>query len=42
MHGPITIIGDRELLRRAIENLLRNAIRHSPENGQVGIKLDRL
>ncbi len=42
MRGPITIIGDRELLRRAIENLLRNAIRHSPEDGRVEIKLDRL
>lgn len=42
MRGPITIIGDRELLRRAIENLLRNAIRHSPESERVEIKLDRL
>ncbi|WP_320169491.1 HAMP domain-containing sensor histidine kinase [Maridesulfovibrio sp.] len=30
-----TIKGDAELVRRAIENVLRNAIRHSPEGSSV-------
>lgn len=36
---PATLIGDRELLRRAVENVLRNAIRHSPEETEVLIEL---
>ncbi len=31
--------GDSELLRRAIENLTRNALRHTSENSQVTIEL---
>jgi len=34
-----TIFCDRELLRRAIENLLRNGIRHSPEGALIDIHL---
>ena len=30
---------DRELLRRAVENLLRNAIRYSPEHAPIDIRL---
>lgn len=33
--------GSPELLRRAIENILRNAIRYSPEGGRVELKLSR-
>jgi len=33
------IIGDREVLDRAIENVLRNAIRHSPEGAAVDVAL---
>ena len=29
---PITVAGDPELLRRAMENVIRNAIRYSPAN----------
>ncbi len=29
--GPLPVRGDRELLRRAIENVLRNAIRYAPQ-----------
>ncbi len=35
-----TIRGDRELLRRAIENVVRNALRYAPENSSVEIGLD--
>jgi signal transduction histidine kinase len=38
---PVLVRGDRELLRRAIENILRNAIRHTPEGTPVEITLDR-
>jgi two-component system sensor histidine kinase CpxA len=34
------IEGDPELLRRAIENILRNAIRYSPENSAIEVRLD--
>lgn len=33
--------GNRELLRRAIENIARNAIRYSPEGGMVDITLEK-
>ncbi len=32
--------GNRELLHRALENVVRNALRHSPEGGCVSIALD--
>src|SRR5262249_6853145 len=34
------IQGDRELLRRAVENVLRNAIRYAPEGSPVETRLD--
>lgn len=37
----VAIQGNPELLRRAIENIIRNAIRYSPEGGQVEIALQR-
>ena len=33
------LIGDRELLRRAYENVVRNAIRHAPEGSRVAVTL---
>jgi two-component system sensor histidine kinase CpxA len=39
--GPITIAGDAELLRRAIENVVRNAIRYSPSQATVRVTLRR-
>lgn len=33
----LTVKGDRELLRSAIENVVRNAIRHTPSNSSVGL-----
>ncbi|MEO7714955.1 MAG: ATP-binding protein [Capsulimonas sp.] len=36
-----TLTGDAELLRSAIENVIRNAVRYTPENGQVSVTLTR-
>ena len=33
--------GDLELLRRAIENVLRNAIRHAPAGSEIDVRLER-
>jgi two-component system sensor histidine kinase CpxA len=32
---PLTIQADEELLRRAVENVIRNAVRHAPEDSEV-------
>ena len=37
--GPLAVLGDRELLRRAVENVLRNAIRHAPDGTVVEVDL---
>ena len=39
--GPATVRGERELLRRAVENVLRNAIRYAPEGTAVEVDLRR-
>ena len=36
----VTVVGDPELLRRAIENVIRNAIRHAPESTAVEAGLE--
>jgi two-component system sensor histidine kinase CpxA len=36
---PVTIAGDPELLRRAVENVLRNAIRYAPRDTTVEVGL---
>jgi two-component system sensor histidine kinase CpxA len=38
---PLEVMGDRELLRRAIENVVRNAIRYAPEQSSVQIESAR-
>ncbi|MBZ5729357.1 MAG: HAMP domain-containing protein [Acidobacteriia bacterium] len=38
---PVTVEGDPELLRRAVENVLRNAIRYSPAATAVEVTLSR-
>ena len=38
---PVTLNGDEELLRRAIENVIRNAIRYAPPGSPIDIELDR-
>ena len=37
---PVTIQGDAELLRRAVENVIRNAIRHAPDATGVEVSLE--
>lgn len=39
--GVARVSGDEELLRRAIENVLRNAIRYAPDNTVVDVELTR-
>ncbi len=34
------MVGDSELTRRAVENVLRNAIQYSPENSRVDVALE--
>ena len=37
--GPLTVRGDPELLRRAVENVIRNALRYSPPQTSVDVNL---
>lgn len=39
-HAQIMVRGSAELLHRAVENVVRNALKHSPANGLVSIALD--
>jgi two-component system sensor histidine kinase CpxA len=39
--GPLLVEGDPELLRRAVENVLRNAIRYSPPDSIIEISVER-
>jgi two-component system sensor histidine kinase CpxA len=36
---PVTVPGDPELLRRAVENVIRNAIRHAPPGSAVEVQV---
>ena len=36
---PLAVLGDEELLRRAVENVLRNAIRYAPERTAIEVAL---
>jgi two-component system heavy metal sensor histidine kinase CusS len=38
-HGHAFITGDKLMLRRAISNLLSNAIRHTPLNGKIDVDI---
>jgi len=35
----VIVVGSTELLRRAVENVLRNAIRHAPQNSAIDVEL---
>jgi signal transduction histidine kinase len=41
IEDEVTVRGDGELLRRAVENILRNAIRYAPENTTVDVTVSR-
>lgn len=38
--GNGSVFGDRLMLRRAINNLLSNAVRHTPEGGRITVRVD--
>lgn len=40
-HGHGIVSGDRLMLRRAISNLLSNALHHTPENGSVEVEIQQ-
>jgi two-component system sensor histidine kinase CpxA len=39
--GSVSVRGETELLHRAIENVVRNAIRHAPEGTKVDVALEQ-
>jgi signal transduction histidine kinase len=39
MNGPVTVLGNEDLLRSAIENVLRNAVRYTREGTAVKVDL---
>ncbi len=40
--SPCTVAGDRSLLRSAVENVLRNAVRYAAEGGTVSVSVQRV
>lgn len=38
--GRGAVYGDRLMLRRAVNNLLSNAVRHTPERGRIEVRVD--
>jgi two-component system sensor histidine kinase CpxA len=40
-HGECLIEGAREMLRGAVENVVRNAVRHTAERTRIDVSLDR-
>ncbi len=38
--GPVAVRGDRDALADAIRNLVENALAHSPEGGEVTVRVD--
>ena len=40
--GEVLMVGDPELTRRAIENVLRNAVQYSPDRAVVDVELESI
>jgi signal transduction histidine kinase len=40
-HSPVQILGDGDLMREAVSNLIGNAIKFTPDNGSVSISVIR-
>lgn len=38
--GEVSVKGNAELLHRALENVVRNALRHTPEGARVAVKIE--
>lgn len=38
--GNASVFGDRLMLRRAVNNLLSNAVRHTPQGGRIAVRVD--
>ncbi|WP_297370201.1 HAMP domain-containing sensor histidine kinase [Acidocella sp.] len=41
IHGPLPVIGDRQLVQQAVANLLDNALKFSPMNGVIRFQAQR-
>lgn len=41
LSGDAWVLGDRLMIQRAISNLLSNAIRHSPPQGQISLRVEQ-
>jgi len=39
--GAVVVNGDAELLRRAVDNVVRNAVRHAPPGSKIEVSLER-
>src|ERR1700682_1232897 len=39
---PVTVAGDEELLRRVVENVVRNAVRYAPPHTVIDVRLEQI
>lgn len=41
-NGPIPVVADEKRIRQVISNILENAVRHTPDNGQIRIVVSKI